>query len=55
VTDPSLNGLRVVDFSTRIAGPYCSKLLLDGGAEVVNTEPRISEPASAPGVPAGRR
>jgi len=38
-SDPGLAVLRVVDFSSQIAGPYCSKLLLDGGAEVVKVEP----------------
>ena len=30
-----LEALRVVDFSSEIAGPYCSKLLADAGADVV--------------------
>ncbi len=37
--DDGLAGLRVVDFSSQIAGPYCSKLMLDGGAQVVKVEP----------------
>lgn len=37
--DEGLAGLRVVDFSTQIAGPYCSKLFADAGADVVKVEP----------------
>ncbi|UXA11953.1 CoA transferase [Mycobacterium sp. SMC-8] len=42
--EPPLSGYIVVDLSSGIAGAYCTKLLADGGAEVVKVEPPQGDP-----------
>jgi crotonobetainyl-CoA:carnitine CoA-transferase CaiB-like acyl-CoA transferase len=39
-----LRDLRIVDFSSQIAGPYCTKLFADAGAEVVKAETPEGDP-----------
>lgn len=39
-----LEGIRVVDFSGQLAGPYCTKLFVDAGAEVIKVEPGSGDP-----------
>src|ERR1700721_721990 len=39
-----LDGVRVVDSTTEIAGSYCSKLLADAGADVVKGEDPVGAP-----------
>jgi crotonobetainyl-CoA:carnitine CoA-transferase CaiB-like acyl-CoA transferase len=45
-----LSGLKVLDLSRAVAGPYCSMLLGDMGAAVVKVEPPGGEVARAAGI-----
>lgn len=42
-----LRGIRVVDFSTNLPGPYCTRLLHNLGAEVIKVEPPGGDPGRA--------
>ena len=45
MSSSALGGVKVVEFGTRVAGPYCAKMLGDIGADVVKVEAPEGDPA----------
>ena len=41
---PILSGIKVVDFTHIVAGPHCTRLMAEQGAEVIKIEPLTGDP-----------
>jgi len=48
-TAPPLDGVRIVELATGVAGPFAGRFLADAGAEVIKIEPPGGDPARGEG------
>lgn len=49
--DGALQGLRIIDLSRVLAGPYCTQILADHGADVLKIEPPVGDETRGWGPP----